>query len=149
MITRRTLIKSAGAGAAGTAFATATSAQAEEKSATVKYTGPFEMPRRLTLLAIANADGAETLGVKSGASVIDVRRASQLLSMPAALTMQQLLQEGSAGQLTRLAEAANTSAQAKAAIVPSPASPMAGFLRTPARSSASASTINGTLLKLK
>jgi hypothetical protein len=60
------------------------------------------MPRSLTLLAIANADGAETLGIKSGESVIDVRRASQLLTMPAALTMEQLLIEGSAGQLTKL-----------------------------------------------
>jgi hypothetical protein len=76
------------------------------------------MPRSLTLLAIANANGAETLGIKSGESVIDVRRASQLLAMPAALTMEQLLLEGSAGQLTKLAEAANSSDQAKAAIVP-------------------------------
>ena len=117
MITRRILIKSAGAGAAGT-FAIGTSAQAEEKSATMKYSGPFEMPRSLTLLAIANADGTETLGIKSGESVIDVRKTSQLLAMPASLTMEQLLQEGSASQLTRLAEAANNSAQAKAAIVP-------------------------------
>jgi hypothetical protein len=89
MITRRILIKSAGAGAVGT-FAMGTSAQAEEKSATMKYSGPFEMPRNLTLLAIAKADGAETLGIKSGESVIDVRKTSQFLAMPAALTMEQL-----------------------------------------------------------
>ncbi len=56
----------------------------------MKYSGPFEMPRNLTLLAIAKADGAETLGIKSGESVIDVRKTSQLLAMPAALTMEQL-----------------------------------------------------------
>jgi 2-keto-4-pentenoate hydratase/2-oxohepta-3-ene-1,7-dioic acid hydratase in catechol pathway len=118
MITRRTLIRSAGAGAASAAFAKRSGAQAEEKAARVKYSGPFEMPRSLTLLAIANDDGTETLGIKSGESVIDVRKASQLLGMPAALTLEQLLREGSAGELTKLAEAANSSAQAKAAIVP-------------------------------
>jgi len=118
MITRRTLIRSAGAGAASAAFAKGSGAQAEEKAARVKYSGPFEMPRSLTLLAIANDDGTETLGIKSGESVIDVRTASQLFGMPAALTLEQLLREGSAGELTKLAEAANSSAQAKAAIVP-------------------------------
>jgi 2-keto-4-pentenoate hydratase/2-oxohepta-3-ene-1,7-dioic acid hydratase in catechol pathway len=118
MITRRTLIRSAGAGAASAAFAKGSGAQAEEKSAKMKYSGPFEMPRSLTLLAIANDDGTETLGIKSGESVIDVRKASQLLAMPAALTMEQLLQEGSAGELAKLAEAAKSSAQAKVAIVP-------------------------------
>lgn len=118
MITRRTLIRSAGAGAASAAFAKGSGAQAEEKAARVKYSGPFEMPRSLTLLAIANDDGTETLGIKSGELVIDVRKASQLLGMPAALTLEQLLREGSAGELTKLAEAANSSAQAKAAIVP-------------------------------
>ena len=38
--------------------------------------------------------------------------------MPAALTMEQLLREGSAGQLTKLAEAATNSAHARAAILP-------------------------------
>jgi hypothetical protein len=67
------------------------------------------MPRSLMLLAIVNADGAETLGINWGESVIDVRKALQLLTMPAALTMEQLLLEGSAGQLTKLAEAVNSS----------------------------------------
>jgi hypothetical protein len=118
MITRRTLIRSAGAGAAGAALAMGPGTQAAEQSTAPQYKGPFEMPRSLTLLAIVNADGAETLGIKSGESVIDVRRASQLLTMPAALTMEQLLLEGSAGQLTKLAEAVNSSDQPKAAIVP-------------------------------
>jgi 2-keto-4-pentenoate hydratase/2-oxohepta-3-ene-1,7-dioic acid hydratase in catechol pathway len=117
MITRRNLMKSAGAGAAGAALSKGTIAQAEEKSITSKYSGPFEMPRNLTLLAIANADGSETLGIQSGEQVIDVRKASLLLNMPAALTMAQLLQEGSAGQLAKLAEAAESSPRAKAAIV--------------------------------
>jgi 2-keto-4-pentenoate hydratase/2-oxohepta-3-ene-1,7-dioic acid hydratase in catechol pathway len=115
MITRRTLIKSAGAGAAVGATITA---RAEDKPMTTKYTGPFEMPKNMTLLSIANGDGTETLGVKTGESVIDVRKAAQLLNLPAALTLDQLLQEGSAGQLQKLVDAMQSSPQAKAAAVP-------------------------------
>jgi 2-keto-4-pentenoate hydratase/2-oxohepta-3-ene-1,7-dioic acid hydratase in catechol pathway len=108
-------MKWAGAGAAGTAFSMGTAVQAQEKAAA--YGGPFEMPRNLTLLSIANADGTETLGIKTGEQVIDVRMASRLLNMPAALTMEQLLREGSASQLAKLAAAAQNSPQAKPAIV--------------------------------
>ncbi len=118
MITRRVLIKSAGAGAAGAVTGIGTAARAQDKPMTAKYSGPFEMPRNLTLLSIANAGGTETLGVKTGESVIDVRKASQLLNLPAAHTLDQLLQEGSASQLTKLVEAVQSSPQAKAAIVP-------------------------------
>ncbi len=85
---------------------------------TTKYSGPFEMPKNMTLLSIANGDGTETLGVKTGESVIDVRKAAQLLNLPAALTLDQLLQEGSAGQLQKLVDAIQASPQGKAAIVP-------------------------------
>jgi 2-keto-4-pentenoate hydratase/2-oxohepta-3-ene-1,7-dioic acid hydratase in catechol pathway len=85
---------------------------------TTKYSGPFEMPKNMTLLSIANGDGRETLGVKTGESVIDVRKAAQLLSLPAALTLDQLLQEGSAGQLQKLVDAVQASPQGKGAIVP-------------------------------
>ncbi len=115
MFTRRNIMKWAGAGAAGTAFSMGTAVQAQEKAAA--YGGPFEMPRNLTLLSIANADGTETLGIKTGEQVIDVRMASRLLNMPAALTMEQLLREGSASQLAKLAAAAQSSPQAKPAIV--------------------------------
>lgn len=115
MFTRRNIMKWAGAGAAGTAFSMGTAVQAQEKAAA--YGGPFEMPRNLTLLSIANADGTETLGIKTGEQVIDVRMASRLLNMPAALTMEQLLREGSASQLAKLAAAAQNSPQAKPAIV--------------------------------
>ncbi len=83
-----------------------------------KYSGPFEMPRGMTLLSIANSDGTETLGVKAGGDVIDVRKASQLLNLPAPLTLDRLLQEGSASQLTKLVDAVTGSPQGKAAIVP-------------------------------
>jgi 2-keto-4-pentenoate hydratase/2-oxohepta-3-ene-1,7-dioic acid hydratase in catechol pathway len=92
--------------------------RAEEKSPAAAYSGPFEMPKGMTLLSIANADGSETLGVKAGDNVIDVRKASQLLNMPAALTLEQLLREGSASELRKLADAANKAANAKTAIVP-------------------------------
>ena len=93
-------------------------ASAGETAPAAKYSGPFEMPRNMTLLSIANADGSETLGVKTGSEVIDVRKASQLLALPVALTLDRLLQEGSASQLETLIKAVQGSQQAKAAIVP-------------------------------
>ncbi len=117
MVTRRNLLKLTGAGAAGAAVAM-TGAQAQDQQGGPRYTGPFEMPRNLTLLSIANADGTETLGVKTGDQVIDVRKASQVLNMPAAATLEQLLKEGSASQLTKLIDAVQNAPQAKTAIVP-------------------------------
>src|SRR5271165_195816 len=104
MITRRALIKSAGVGAAGATLAMGTAAQAEDKTMTAKYSGPYEMPKNMTLLSIANADGTETLGIKTGESVIDVRKASRALNLPTAFTLDQLLQEGSASQLAKLVQ---------------------------------------------
>ena len=75
------------------------------------------------------------------------RRASELLTMGAALTIGTA---SSAGQLTKLAEAATNSAHARAAILPQEFSITHGRLfTTPARSSASASTISVMLLRLK
>jgi 2-keto-4-pentenoate hydratase/2-oxohepta-3-ene-1,7-dioic acid hydratase in catechol pathway len=76
------------------------------------------MPKDMTLLSIANGDGSETLGVKTGDSVIDVRKASQVLGLPAAQTLDQLLREGSAGQLAKLVEAVKSSPQAKEVVLP-------------------------------
>jgi 2-keto-4-pentenoate hydratase/2-oxohepta-3-ene-1,7-dioic acid hydratase in catechol pathway len=72
----------------------------------------------MTLLSIANSDGTETLGVKTGESVIDVRKASQLLNVPSALTLEHLLQEGSASQLKKLVDAVQSCPLAKTAIIP-------------------------------
>ena len=118
MFTRRNAIKAAGASTIGLAVGLGPNVRAEEKSSTATYTGPFEMPKGMTLLSIANADGSETLGVKISDTVIDVRKASQLLNMPVALTLEELLREGSASQLKKLIDATNNSTNAKAAIVP-------------------------------
>ena len=69
----------------------------------MKYSGPHEIPKGLTLLAITQPDGAETLGIKTDSSVIDVRAASRLLGIPAPLTMEELLREGNAAALTQIA----------------------------------------------
>ena len=78
MISRRMLMKTAGAGAAGAAVSATMTARAEDKATAAKYSGPFEMPKNMTLLSIANSDGTETLGVKTCEGVIDVRKAAQL-----------------------------------------------------------------------
>jgi 2-keto-4-pentenoate hydratase/2-oxohepta-3-ene-1,7-dioic acid hydratase in catechol pathway len=112
------LIQSAAAGTAGAALAGYSSAFAAGSPSAGKYDGPFEMPTGMTILSIANPDGTETLGVKSGEQVIDVRKASAALGLPAAFTLDQLLREGSGGQLARLVSAAENAPAAKAAIVP-------------------------------
>ncbi len=83
-----------------------------------KYTGPHELPTGMTLLAMRNADGAETLGVKlDGDTVLDVRQAAQLLGMTAPLTLEELLRQGSARALHELIAAAQASRRAAAALV--------------------------------
>ena len=43
--------------------------------------GPYEMPRGLTLLTIKQSDGAETLGVKTASGVLDVAKANAILNL--------------------------------------------------------------------
>lgn len=82
-----------------------------------KYSGPHEMPRGLTLLAIKQKDGSETLGVKVEAGILDVAAASRILKVDAPQTLEQLLVEGNAKGLQALVAAAKTSADAKKAIL--------------------------------
>ena len=103
MITRRTFLTATTAVTAGVAMGITRQADAGQESHMKKFSGPHEMPKGLTLLSIANADGTETLGIKTGSSVIDVRKASHLLGIPAPLTMEELLREGNAAGLTRIA----------------------------------------------
>ncbi|MFZ6647647.1 fumarylacetoacetate hydrolase family protein [Undibacterium sp. TJN25] len=117
MTTRREFLASTGAGAAATAvtaIGVAGDASAKEMHASGKFKGPHEMPRNLTLAAIANKDGSETLAVKTDAGLLDVRAASQLLGIAAPLTMEELLREGNAAGLTKLVAAASAP-KAKAA----------------------------------
>lgn len=117
MSSRREFLRT-GAVAAGVAGATAASAATGKTSMTKKYGGPHEMPTGVTLLAMRNADGSETLGAKlADDTVLDVRRASQLLGMAAPLTLEELLGEGNARGLNELIAAAQTSRRAAAAMV--------------------------------
>ncbi|OIR08441.1 ureidoglycolate lyase [mine drainage metagenome] len=103
MITRRTFLTATTAVTAGVAMGVTGQAEAKQEPHMKKFSGPHELPKGLTLLSIANADGTETLGIKTGNAVIDVRKASHLLGIPAPLTMEELLREGNAAGLTRIA----------------------------------------------
>ena len=104
--------------AAGVAGAAAGSAASGKTSLAKKYGGPHEMPTGVTLLAMRHVDGAETLGARLGDdAVLDVRSASQLLGMPAPLTLEELLREGNARGLNELIAAAQTSRRADPALV--------------------------------
>jgi len=117
MGSRRDFLRT-GAVAAGVAGATAAATATGKTSMAKKYRGPHQMPSGVTLLAMRNADGSETLGAKlADDSVLDVRKASQLLGLAAPLTLEELLREGNARGLNELIAAAQTSRRADAALV--------------------------------
>jgi 2-keto-4-pentenoate hydratase/2-oxohepta-3-ene-1,7-dioic acid hydratase in catechol pathway len=121
MASRRTFLTRSGALTAGVAVAstasTASTATGEQAGAR-KYGGPHEMPTHVTLLAMQNADGTETLGVKlPDGAVLDVRKASRLLGIAAPTTMEELLREGNAAGLNKLVAAAKAHRKARAAMV--------------------------------
>jgi 2-keto-4-pentenoate hydratase/2-oxohepta-3-ene-1,7-dioic acid hydratase in catechol pathway len=117
MTSRRTFLK-AGALAAGVAAAVSAAAAEDKRGAARGYHGPHEMPRDVTLLAMRNVDGSETLGAKLDEdSVLDVRTASRLLGIAAPLTLGELLTEGNARGLSELIAAASTSRKAQPAML--------------------------------
>jgi len=115
MTSRRSFLLGAGAIAAALEAGVPQSA-AGESTAAGKNRGSPELPTQLTLLAIANQDGAETLGAKTSKGIVDVRAASRLLGMPAPLTMEELLRNGSSADLKRLIDATLKSPAAGAAL---------------------------------
>ena len=68
MTTRRNFIKTAVAATVGTSAL----GQAGHVKADTSSSGPRQLPRGLTLLSIAKAGGAETLGVKLTNGILDV-----------------------------------------------------------------------------
>ncbi|MDE2260788.1 MAG: fumarylacetoacetate hydrolase family protein [Betaproteobacteria bacterium] len=60
------------------------------------------MVKGLTLLSMLQKDGAETLGVKTPAGILDVRAAARGLKKSAPLTLDELLQGGNAAGLYNL-----------------------------------------------
>ena len=118
MSSRRTFLKTSGAVAASIGVASTASASTNGHADLKKYRGPHEMPTNVTLLAMQNADGSETLGVKLHDDVVlDVRKASHLLGIAAPATLEDLLKEGNARELNKLVAAAKTNPKAKAAMV--------------------------------
>jgi len=118
MSSRRTFLKTSGAVAAGIGVAPTASASTNGHANLKKYRGPHEMPTNVTLLAMQNADGSETLGVKLHDDVVlDVRKASHLLGIAAPTTLEDLLKEGNARDLNKLVAAAKTNPKAKAAML--------------------------------
>jgi 2-keto-4-pentenoate hydratase/2-oxohepta-3-ene-1,7-dioic acid hydratase in catechol pathway len=95
-----------GAGAAGSTAGSATGAAPARLHK--RSVASHEMPRGMTLLSMRSEYG-DTLGVKTDRGILDVRRASLALHHPVPLTLDDLLQEGGAPELTRLIAAAQKS----------------------------------------
>jgi len=83
----------------------------KSKSHIKGFSGTHEMPKGVTLLSIANSDGTETLGIRTGSAVIDVRVASNLLGISAPLTLDELLREGNATGINKIVASASTLAK--------------------------------------
>ena len=99
MTTRRNFIKTAVAATVGT---TALAQGGGAANAAM----PRQTPRGLTLLAMVQPDGAETLGVKLPGGVLDVAKAGAALKMDAPTTLEELVVSGQAGALEKLINAA-------------------------------------------
>jgi 2-keto-4-pentenoate hydratase/2-oxohepta-3-ene-1,7-dioic acid hydratase in catechol pathway len=109
---REFLTGAAGASlAAAAASATAADTGAVPAQRRKRATASTELPRGMMLLAIRSAYG-DTLGVKTEHGVLDVRRASLALHLPAPLTLDDLLQDGGAPELAQLVVAAQKSRHA-------------------------------------
>ena len=116
MPTRRSLIKAAGLMSVAAAAETAHAAP-PEKTEVKTYSGPHEMPTGLTLVAIRQGDGVETLGVKVDGGILDVAAASEALGVDAPMTLEDLLIVGNASVLKDLVKTAATSPKAKGAML--------------------------------
>jgi 2-keto-4-pentenoate hydratase/2-oxohepta-3-ene-1,7-dioic acid hydratase in catechol pathway len=98
-------------GAAGASLVAAAASANAADTGTVparrrkRSTASTDLPRGTMLLAIRSAYG-DTLGVKTDHGILDVRRASLALHLPAPLTLDDLLQQGGAPELAQLVAAA-------------------------------------------
>jgi 2-keto-4-pentenoate hydratase/2-oxohepta-3-ene-1,7-dioic acid hydratase in catechol pathway len=118
MTTRRDFLATTGLVTAGVLVGgPGPSLSAETKPAARKYEGPRELPKNVTLLSIDHGDGSETLGVKTSAGILDVRKAARILNLSTPLTLEELLKEGNAAGLNKLIMAATRSNKAKQALV--------------------------------
>jgi 2-keto-4-pentenoate hydratase/2-oxohepta-3-ene-1,7-dioic acid hydratase in catechol pathway len=117
MPTRRTFIQAASLASAAaatalpnTAFAAQDTKQDVKRDTAMSAAGSHEMPRGLTLLAIKQSDGKETLGVKTNSGIIDVAKANALLGLHAPQTLEGLLRSGHAKALHELVAATSAPA---------------------------------------
>jgi 2-keto-4-pentenoate hydratase/2-oxohepta-3-ene-1,7-dioic acid hydratase in catechol pathway len=103
MTTRRDFIKTAAvvAGVGATALGSAEAVKAAAPNA-----GAQKMPHGLTLLAIAQANGPDTLGVKLPNGVLDVAMAAKSLKIDTPVTLESLLVSGNSSALDHLIEKA-------------------------------------------
>lgn len=106
MATRRGFLQAVGALSATMAWA-ANGRETVVTSKSGENVASATMPLGLTLLAIRQDDGSETLGVKLAAGVLDVVRANALSGQRAPTTLEALLHNGGADRLQALVRAAD------------------------------------------
>jgi 2-keto-4-pentenoate hydratase/2-oxohepta-3-ene-1,7-dioic acid hydratase in catechol pathway len=117
MTSRRNFLLTAGALTTGLASMATGEAMAADVVPPARPGGD-DLPRDLTLLAIRNADGSESLGIRTADGIVDVRAAGRQLGIRCPLTLEQMLREGTAAQLNALRAAALRSKPARAALLP-------------------------------
>jgi 2-keto-4-pentenoate hydratase/2-oxohepta-3-ene-1,7-dioic acid hydratase in catechol pathway len=131
---RRTFLQTTGAMTVGMAGAAEAAAAAAKSLPETSYRGPHEMPSGVTLLAMRNADGSETLGARlDDESVLDVRAARQQFGIAAPLTLEELLREGNARGLNELIATARTSPRGHSVVVKESAITFGRLLTNPGK----------------
>jgi 2-keto-4-pentenoate hydratase/2-oxohepta-3-ene-1,7-dioic acid hydratase in catechol pathway len=107
MPTRRSFIRGASliSVAAITPFPV-TAARTEESI--MPNSAPHELPRGLTLLTLKQSNGAESLGVKTPAGVLDVAKANAILKLHAPITLEDLLRSGGVIELNKIVKASGS-----------------------------------------
>ncbi len=120
---RRSIMQAAGAVSVGAVAAGAMSAGTTSASAAVPAdrgalgTSKGSLPQGLTLVAIKQRDGGETLGVKTARGILDVAAAGRALGMAAPLTLDAMLATGGASAVTALVKAAGDAPKADGAFL--------------------------------
>jgi 2-keto-4-pentenoate hydratase/2-oxohepta-3-ene-1,7-dioic acid hydratase in catechol pathway len=115
MRTRRSILQSAGLTAVAAVTAIAAKA-GPTKESPMPNPGAENMPRGLTLIAIKQGDGTETLGIKTASGVLDVARANAILNLHTPVTLEEMLRSGDASALNALAKSAEAP-EARAALL--------------------------------
>lgn len=107
MTTRRNFLKQTGSIGIGASAAVTVTMSAAPAAHAIKEL--HKMPKNMRLVSIRHADGDEALGAVTEGGVVDIRATAKKLAIASPLTLDELLQKGSAGALEKVITGAKKS----------------------------------------